>query len=100
MKNKIPLKNAVIAWTGKKDLRGNTQWLHVYHEDENIPDGYIYTSGAAFTNWKHLSGRDRYQCLLQEGWMLMLKYGFDINQIHSAFFEIKEYAFANEEEEA
>jgi hypothetical protein len=93
MKIKIPLKDSVIAWTGK-----NGSSVNIYHQSADIPDDYFYTSGAAFTYWEYLTEEERYQRLLQEGWKLMLNYGFDFNHIHSAFLNIEEYALRNKEE--
>ena len=102
MKNSIPLKDAVIAWTSANDAKYNDtgKSLQVFPFGIHIPNEFVCTVGAVFAAWETLTGKERYQCLLQEGWHLLLHEGFDIQEVHKAFLSIKEYSFTYGEEAA
>jgi len=93
MKEYIPLKNAMIVWNAPAD-RIKPIGIQVVEHPETIGSlskKFKCSSGASFSNWRSLTGKERMQCLLQEGWRLALDEHFSVKEIHKAFLRIKEY---------
>jgi hypothetical protein len=93
MKKFVPLKNAMLVWNSPQD-RINPIGIQVVEHPETAGDlstRFKCNSLASFYNWRGLSGKERMQCLLQEGWRLALDEHFPLKEIHKAFLRIKEY---------
>jgi hypothetical protein len=94
MKKMISLKNAMVVWNAPRDRKKPIGILVVeYPESENCESkNYTCSWGTCYSNWIELTGKERMQCLLQEGWRLALDEHFSVKEIHKAFLHIKEYS--------
>ena len=88
---KIDLIDAVIAWTTKKDSIDGIPKLKVFKRLEQIiPQEYINTDGASWSDWQDGHNDFRVDWLMNIVEQLK-KDGFTPDDVHEAFMEINEY---------